>query len=60
MNSFGRGNLGGEEDQMTWTFTNLIIQIITGILGGHAAASAAEEHSLGRSVTPFQARSAGP
>jgi uncharacterized membrane protein YeaQ/YmgE (transglycosylase-associated protein family) len=32
---------------MTWTVTNLLIQIITGILGGHAAASAAKEHGFG-------------
>ena|ERR1700719_633805 len=32
---------------MTWTFTNLVIQIIAGILGGHAAATAAHEHSFG-------------
>jgi uncharacterized membrane protein YeaQ/YmgE (transglycosylase-associated protein family) len=32
---------------MTWTVTNLLIQIITGILGGHAAATAAKEHSFG-------------
>jgi uncharacterized membrane protein YeaQ/YmgE (transglycosylase-associated protein family) len=32
---------------MTWTFTNLVIQIIAGILGGHAAAVAAKEHSFG-------------
>jgi hypothetical protein len=32
---------------MTWTFTNLVIQIIAGILGGHAAAKGAKEHSFG-------------
>ncbi len=32
---------------MTWTVTNLMIQIITGILGAHAAATAAKEHSFG-------------
>jgi hypothetical protein len=32
---------------MTWTFTNLVIQIIAGILGGHAAATAAHEHGFG-------------
>jgi hypothetical protein len=32
---------------MTWTAANLVIQIITGILGGHAAAVAAKEHSFG-------------
>jgi hypothetical protein len=33
--------------KMTWTAANLVIQIITGILGGHAAAVAAKEHSFG-------------
>lgn len=32
---------------MTWTFTNLMIQIIAGILGGHAAAAASKEHGFG-------------
>jgi uncharacterized membrane protein YeaQ/YmgE (transglycosylase-associated protein family) len=32
---------------MTWTATNLVIQIIAGILGGHGAALAAKEHSFG-------------
>ncbi len=32
---------------MTWTLTNLIIEIIAGILGGHAAAIAAKEHAFG-------------
>jgi uncharacterized membrane protein YeaQ/YmgE (transglycosylase-associated protein family) len=32
---------------MPWTFTHLVIQIITGILGGHAAAAASKEHSSG-------------
>jgi hypothetical protein len=32
---------------MTWTFTNLVIQIIAGILGGNAAATASKEHSFG-------------
>jgi uncharacterized membrane protein YeaQ/YmgE (transglycosylase-associated protein family) len=32
---------------MTWTTTNLVIQIIAGILGGHAAAVASKEHSFG-------------
>jgi uncharacterized membrane protein YeaQ/YmgE (transglycosylase-associated protein family) len=35
------------EIQMPWTFTNLAIQIVTGILGGHAAAVASKEHSFG-------------
>jgi uncharacterized membrane protein YeaQ/YmgE (transglycosylase-associated protein family) len=33
--------------KMTWTVTNLVIQIIAGILGGHVAAAAAKEHSFG-------------
>jgi uncharacterized membrane protein YeaQ/YmgE (transglycosylase-associated protein family) len=32
---------------MPWTLTNLVIQIITGTLGGHAAAAASKEHSFG-------------
>jgi hypothetical protein len=32
---------------MKWSVTNLWIQIVTGILGGHAAAVAAKEHSFG-------------
>jgi len=32
---------------MTWTFSNLVIQIITGILGAHFAATLAKEHSFG-------------
>jgi hypothetical protein len=32
---------------MTWTITNLVIQIIAGILGGNGAAAAAHEHSFG-------------
>ena len=42
---------------MTWTFTNLVIQIIAGILGGHAAATAAHEHSFGAfgTVNPVHA-----
>jgi uncharacterized membrane protein YeaQ/YmgE (transglycosylase-associated protein family) len=32
---------------MTWTATNFAIQIVTGILGGHAAAAAVKEHSFG-------------
>jgi uncharacterized membrane protein YeaQ/YmgE (transglycosylase-associated protein family) len=35
------------EIKMPWTLTNLVIQIITGILGGHAAAAASKEHSFG-------------
>jgi len=32
---------------MTWTLSNLLIQIVTGIVGGHVAAAAAHEHSFG-------------
>ena len=32
---------------MEWTVTNVVIQIFAGILGGHAAAVAANEHSFG-------------
>jgi uncharacterized membrane protein YeaQ/YmgE (transglycosylase-associated protein family) len=32
---------------MEWTPANLLIQIFTGILGSHAAAIAAKEHSFG-------------
>jgi hypothetical protein len=32
---------------MIWTSTNLVIQIVTGVLGAHFAASAAQEHGFG-------------
>jgi hypothetical protein len=32
---------------MTWTLTNLIIEIIPGIVGGHAIAAVAKEHTFG-------------
>ncbi len=32
---------------MAWTVTNLIVQIIAGILGGHAAAAVLKEHGFG-------------
>lgn len=32
---------------MTWTMTNLVIQIVAGILGGNGAALVAKEHSFG-------------
>jgi hypothetical protein len=32
---------------MTWTLANLVIQVVTGILGGHAAAAAVKEHGFG-------------
>ena len=32
---------------MIWTSTNLVIQIVTGILGAHFAATAAKEYSFG-------------
>jgi hypothetical protein len=33
--------------KMTWTTTNLLIQIVAGILGGLGAAAMAREHSFG-------------
>ena len=39
---------------MTWTLSNLVIETVAGILGGHAIAAVAKEHSfgaLGHSVT---------
>jgi uncharacterized membrane protein YeaQ/YmgE (transglycosylase-associated protein family) len=39
---------------MTWTLTNFLIQMIAGIVGGHAIATVAKEHNfgaLGHSVT---------
>jgi hypothetical protein len=32
---------------MIWTSTNLVIQIVTGVLGAHFAATAAREHGFG-------------
>jgi uncharacterized membrane protein YeaQ/YmgE (transglycosylase-associated protein family) len=32
---------------MIWTSTNLVIQILTGVLGAHFAATAAREHGFG-------------
>ena len=32
---------------MEWTVTNLVVQIVTGFLGAHGAASAAHEHKFG-------------
>ena len=32
---------------MTWTITNLVIEIITGVIGGLAMAGVAKEHSFG-------------
>jgi hypothetical protein len=32
---------------MTWTLTNLVIEIVAGIVGGHAIAAVAKEHDLG-------------
>jgi uncharacterized membrane protein YeaQ/YmgE (transglycosylase-associated protein family) len=32
---------------MTWTVTNLVIQIIAGIIGGHGAAAVSKEHGFG-------------
>ena len=32
---------------MTWTFTNLAIQIVAGVIGGNLAAALGKEHSFG-------------
>jgi uncharacterized membrane protein YeaQ/YmgE (transglycosylase-associated protein family) len=32
---------------MTWTVSNLVIEIIAGIVGAHAISAAAKEHSFG-------------
>jgi uncharacterized membrane protein YeaQ/YmgE (transglycosylase-associated protein family) len=32
---------------MTWTITNLLIEIIAGIVGAHAISAVAKEHSFG-------------
>jgi uncharacterized membrane protein YeaQ/YmgE (transglycosylase-associated protein family) len=32
---------------MIWTSTNLVIQIVTGVLGAHFAATSAREHGFG-------------
>jgi uncharacterized membrane protein YeaQ/YmgE (transglycosylase-associated protein family) len=32
---------------MTWTLTNFLIQMIAGIIGGHAIATVAKEHNFG-------------
>jgi hypothetical protein len=32
---------------MTWTLTNLIVQIVAGLFGAHIAAAAAHEHRFG-------------
>jgi uncharacterized membrane protein YeaQ/YmgE (transglycosylase-associated protein family) len=32
---------------MTWSLTNLLIQFVAGLVGGHVAAAAAHEHSFG-------------
>jgi uncharacterized membrane protein YeaQ/YmgE (transglycosylase-associated protein family) len=32
---------------MMWTFSNLLIQFLTGIVGGHMAAAVVHEHSFG-------------
>ncbi len=32
---------------MFWSFTNLVIQLVAGIVGGHAAAAAAKDHNFG-------------
>jgi hypothetical protein len=35
------------ERAMIWTSTNLVIQILAGVVGAHFAASAAREHGFG-------------
>ena len=32
---------------MEWTLTNLVVQIVAGLLGAHGAASATHEHKFG-------------
>jgi hypothetical protein len=32
---------------MTWTLTNLIVQVVTGLLGAHITALVVKEHSFG-------------
>jgi hypothetical protein len=32
---------------MNWTYTNLIIQVIAGVLGGHAAGGAVRDYAFG-------------
>lgn len=32
---------------MTWTLTNFLIELVAGIVGGHAIAAVAKEHSFG-------------
>jgi len=34
-------------DGLAWTTANLVIQIVTGVLGAHIAAAAAHEHRFG-------------
>jgi uncharacterized membrane protein YeaQ/YmgE (transglycosylase-associated protein family) len=36
-----------QDGAMTWTLTNLVIEIIAGIVGAHAISAAAKEHSFG-------------
>jgi uncharacterized membrane protein YeaQ/YmgE (transglycosylase-associated protein family) len=36
-----------QSDTVTWTATNLVVQIIAGIFGGNAISAAAKEHSFG-------------
>ena len=46
---------------MTWTVTNLVIEIIAGVVGAHAIAAAAKEHSfgvIGHTIASLAARSA--
>jgi len=39
--------LGEKANEMTWSLSNLLIQFVAGIVGGHVAAAAAHEHSFG-------------
>ncbi len=37
----------GRRHTLTWTVTNLVIEIIAGIVGAHAISAVANEHSFG-------------
>lgn len=34
-----------QDDAMSWTVTNLVIEVVAGIIGAHAISAAAKEHS---------------
>ncbi len=36
-----------QDDAMSWTVTNLVIEVVAGIIGAHAISAAAKEHSFG-------------